>query len=110
MTATESTIQPQQDVTGQQASVEIVKRSLALLHEPGAVFEVRCLDVPAGRGYTSTASGYFSDYEKAATWVASYEAQKQPKGIYTTINSCVPALLGRANNRLVDRATDRQVL
>ena len=83
--------------------LEEIKRSLDLLHEPGEVFEVRCLGVPGGRGFTSTASGYFDDSAKAATYIAACDRRKQ-KGIYTTLNPVLPALLSRAHNRIVDRA------
>ena len=79
-----------------------VRQSLELLHEPGSIFEVRCLGIPGRRGYLGNASGYFDDYERAAECSIEYDTTRQAKGIYTTINPCLPALLARANNRIVD--------
>ena len=83
-----------------EASHDEIRRSLALLHRPGDVFEIRCLDVPGRNGYTVTAAGYFSDYERAAEEIQRYD---HAKGIYVTVNPCRPALLARADNRIVDR-------
>jgi len=78
-----------------------IRRSLELLRQPGDVFEIRALDVPSGR-YRNTASGYFNDLDKAARFVRDYD-EKGASGVYVTLNPVSPALLARANNRMVDR-------
>lgn len=80
-----------------QERIAEIHRSLALLHEPGNVFEIRGLGVPR----VKTVSGYFDDYHKAA--IACYHLNnRNPAGIYTNLNPCNPALLARAANRLID--------
>lgn len=77
-----------------------IRRGLELLHEPGAVFEVRAVDVPSGRGgWTQTVAGWFNDFDKAAAAILSLDAEKPP-GVYLTLNSCNPALLARSPNKL----------
>ncbi len=83
-------------------AVSDIRRSLALIHAPGEVFEVRALDVPGSGSYRYTASGYFGDLDAAARAVAKL-AKKGAAGIYHTINPALPDLLARANNRMVDR-------
>ncbi|MGI6417261.1 MAG: AAA family ATPase [Thermoguttaceae bacterium] len=79
-----------------------IRQSLELLHEPGTVFEVRALGVKSGK-YENTVSGYYDDVAKAARDIANLDTFRSPKGIYCTLNPCNGALLGRANNRMVDR-------
>lgn len=79
-----------------------IRRSLELLHEPGDVFEVRALDVPSGK-YKNVVSGYFDCIGKATQAIARLDKHGRPKGIYVTVNPCNPALLSRANNRLIER-------
>jgi hypothetical protein len=85
-----------------------VAETLALLHQPGDVFEVRILN--AGRA--QTVSGYFDDCEAAAAAIAKWDG-KAP-GVYATLNPVDPALLSRAANRLKERArettTDRDIV
>jgi hypothetical protein len=83
-----------------------IRQSLELLHEPGAVFEIRALGVRSGK-YANTWSGYYNDFAKAAKDIAALDANRKPKGIYTTLNPVNPALLGRANNRMVERPETR---
>ncbi len=78
-----------------------IQRSLELLHEPGATFEIRALGVRSGR-FPNTWSGYYNDFAKAAKDIAALDANRKPKGIYTTLNPVLPALLARANNRMVE--------
>lgn len=78
-----------------------IQRSLELLHEPGAVFEIRALKVRSGK-FANTWSGYYNDFAKAAKDIAALDANRKPKGIYTTLNPVLPALLARANNRMVE--------
>jgi replicative DNA helicase len=82
-----------------------VARFLALLHEPGSVFEIRSINCPdrAGSLFKATAAGYFDDPNKAAEAVEKLEALKPP-AVYMTLNNVDPALLARANNRMIHRA------
>ena len=70
-----------------------IKRSIGVLHEPGAVFEIR---IP-NTGRTGTVAGYFNDPEIAAKAVASWDGKAN---VYTAMNPVNPALLARAANRL----------
>ncbi|MGI6418463.1 MAG: AAA family ATPase [Thermoguttaceae bacterium] len=79
-----------------------IQRSLELLHEPGATFEIRALGVRSGK-FENTVSGYYNDFSKAARDIAVLDANRKPRGIYCTLNPCNPALLARANNRLEER-------
>ncbi len=75
--------------------------ALALLHEPGQVFEIRILDAPKGNnGYRVTMAGYFDNYEAAARAITPYNGKAN---IYTTLNPCDPALLARTCNRLAEQ-------
>ena len=79
------------------ATTTTVADALALLHEPGEVFEVRIFGVK-GAG---TVSGYFNDPALAAAAIAGYDGDAE--GIYHTINPVDPALLERAPNRLREK-------
>lgn len=74
-------------------------QALALLHEPGQVFEIRILNAPKSNGYKVTIAGYFDDYAAAAKAIIPYNGKAN---IYTTLNPCKPALLARAANRLIE--------
>ena len=78
------------------------KRGVEALHNPedGHVVEVRILGVP----YKSPISGYYdaNSYEKLAKDVLEYDGKAE--SIYATLNPVDPALLGRANNRLIEKA------
>jgi putative DNA primase/helicase len=91
--------------------------TLKFLHSPGGVFEI-CLIGPksptsaqwTGRafGKKPIVAGWFKDPAKAAELAATVQAE----GIYTTLNPCVDALLGRANERLlanVARTQDKEI-
>ncbi|MEW6756376.1 MAG: AAA family ATPase [Candidatus Latescibacterota bacterium] len=80
------------------ADAEEVGRALRLLHEPGAVFEVR---IPRTARH-GTVSGYFNDVETAAGAVVPLSGRVP--GIYVTLNPVNPALLARSANRLKSRA------
>lgn len=79
-----------------------IQQSLTALHRPGDVFEIRALNVKSGK-WTNTISGYFNDIERAAAEIRKLDTTRHPPGTYTTINNVNPALLARANNRLVER-------
>ena len=76
-------------------TVTAIQRSLELLHEPGATFEIRALGVRSGK-FENTVSGYYNDFSKAARDIAVLDANRKPRGIYCTLNPCNPALLARA--------------
>lgn len=67
------------------------------LIEPGQVREVRILDVPR----LGAVAGYFDNQEALEREVKKYDGRGN---IYITLNPVKPALLARANNRLVERA------
>lgn len=82
------------------ATATTVEEALGLLHEPGAVFEVRILNtLRAG-----TVSGYFDNASDAAKAIAAWDG-KAP-GVYVTLNPVDPALMARAANRLRERARE----
>lgn len=74
-----------------------LKKTLVLLHEPGAVFEIR---IPK-TGRTGTIAGWFDNLETAAQAIAKWDGKAN---VYVTLNSVNPALLARAANRLKERA------
>lgn len=104
MNTTTPTTTPTAATTPTGATVPEIRRSLELLFEPGNVSEIRALGVPSGK-WENTVSGYYdySHLDKAAYDIAVLDAYRKPRGIYATINPVNPALLARANNRLVER-------
>lgn len=89
--------------------VSEIRRSLGLLHAPGAVFEIRALKM----GRVKTASGYFDDFQAAAE--AAYECDRRGAvGVYLTLNPCEDSLLARAANRMIDwpdnTTTDQEIV
>jgi len=77
-----------------------IRRAIALLFRDGDVIEVR---IPKTGRY-GVISGYFDDFDKLASALHGADSRYRPAGIYYTINPCLPALLGRACNRLKERA------
>src|SRR5260370_16746200 len=77
---------------------EIV-RAISLLFEPGDVVEVR---VPKTR--VGVVSGYFDDHSMLATAIHAADTKYRASGVYYVVNKINPALLGRAYNRLKERA------
>ena len=69
---------------------------LGLLRHEGEVVEVRIPGTKKG-----TVSGYFDDFAALAEAVAPYNGNAN---VFVTLNPVNPALLARANNRLVPRA------
>ena len=67
------------------AALAEVRRTLALLAEPGGVIELRALHV-AGRRRTD--SGYFRDLEKASAAAAALSGRAP--GVYVTLNAVDP--------------------
>jgi hypothetical protein len=82
-----------------------IHRAIALLLEPGQVYEIRAF----GRG---TTSGYFDDFEKLAKGAAGLSG-KVP-AVYITINPVLRDLLARSANRLTQYArsttNDQQIV
>jgi hypothetical protein len=75
-----------------------VRKALALLIEPGAVFEVRALDAQLnGQRYAGTVFGYFDSINAC---VDALQNLQSAVGIYVMLNPVNPALLARARNRL----------
>ena len=72
-----------------------IRRALALLHEPGEVFEIRVL----GGGPPAVRSGYFDDYDEA-TAAALDCARRAAEGVYVTLNPVKALLLTRGANKL----------
>ena len=74
-----------------------IRTALALLHEPGEVYEIRALGGRLGRPL----SGYFDDHDKAAR--AALECvRRDAEGVYVTLNGVNRALLARASNKVID--------
>lgn len=78
-----------------------ILRTLTTFHEPGSVVEIRILGIP-GRGRPHSASGYFTDFRKAAEAVTWYDEHRAPSGFYFVMNCVNPALLARSPERLTD--------
>ena len=91
--------------------------ALNFLHPDGGVFEICLISplVPTSPNWTGKAfgkkpivAGWFRDQEKAANLATRNEAE----GIYTTLNPCQDALIGRADHRLkagVSRTKDEEI-
>ena len=93
----EKETQPPALATTKQPSKNATAHFLDAIAEPGQVIEIRAFDVDK---YIRIQSGYFDDRAKLLQTVTDLEAKK-PVGIFVTINPCNPALLARANNRMV---------
>jgi hypothetical protein len=74
-----------------------IHRGLELFIEPGAVHELRALDVNTGNGWTATFFGYFNNRDLMAT--AASELSGKAAGVYLTLNPVVPEFLARCANR-----------
>jgi hypothetical protein len=74
-----------------------VRRALAVLIEPRAVFEIRALNVPRRGSGKGIISGYFDDIEAC---IAQLSRLTKAAGVYVTLNSVDTALLARRVNRL----------
>ncbi len=83
-----------------------IGRALSLLHPPGDIVEVRMLNTSRG-----TVSGYYDDLDKLVRDVTPWNGTTS---VYITLNPFNPALLARANNRLVEyvknTTTDSDIL
>ena len=77
---------------------DLVRKAIAVLVEPGNVFEIRALDAKlVNQRWKSTASGYFDSADAVVTALPTISTAKS---IYITLNPVVPDLLARRSNRL----------
>lgn len=74
-----------------------VRRTCALLYQPGDVVELRALDAEIRPGYRRTVSGYYVDHDQLA--VDAAEISGNAAGVYVTLNPVRPELLARSCNR-----------
>lgn len=83
-----------------------VAKFLSILHPEAGVFEVRSIDCPErpNGNYRSTAAGYFFDPHVAAKAIEELD-KLRPLGSYTTMNPVLPALIARANSKIVHHKT-----
>src|SRR5262249_16632092 len=88
--------------TANTTPVQEALRSLALLIPRDSVTELRILQCQIRPTYSAIVSGYFTDLQKLAQAALQYN-QRAP-GIYVTINPVLPALLARADNRVIEGA------
>jgi len=99
-----------------------ITETLNFMHPHGSTFEVcsigikkRKLDLWDGEyagGKKPIVAGWFEDNDAAAKIIAELDQRAEPEGIYITLNSCNPALIARANNRLkpgIGRTTDSEI-
>jgi len=86
----------------QEQKIQEIKKWVEVLHPPelNHVVEVRALGVP----FKGTVSGYYdaNNYEKLAKDILQYDGEAE--SIYVTLNPVDPALLGRADNKLKEKA------
>lgn len=83
--------------TNTNADIAEIRRTLAWLCEPGAVYEVRCPKTRKG-----TISGYFDNLKAMVTTIASLSGTVP--AVYITLNPVNPDLLNRSVNHLTHYA------
>jgi hypothetical protein len=76
-----------------------IASAISLLFEPGDAVEVR---IPKTR--VGVVAGYFDDHTMLATAIHDADSKYRASGVYYVVNKINPALLGRAYNRLKERA------
>jgi hypothetical protein len=76
-----------------------IKRGISLLFHADDVVEVR---IPKTR--VGVVAGYFDDHSALAVSISAADAAYRAAGVYYVLNQVNPALLGRAYNRLKERA------
>jgi hypothetical protein len=86
-------------INGLKANPDEIRRAISLIFDPGDVVEVRIPKTRAG-----VVAGYFDDHAVLAKAIYGADAKYQASGIYYVLNRTDPALLGRAYNRLKERA------
>jgi hypothetical protein len=82
-----------------QANRTEVERAVSILFQPGDVVEVR---IPKTR--VGVVAGYFDNHAAMAAAICEAGAKYHAGGVYYVLNEINPALLGRAYNRLKERA------
>lgn len=100
---------------------EQIRQTLSLFYQEGYAIEICCIGPNTSKsdlweGWTQNnekgiIAGWFNDLDKAQDLIVNLDKQSV-NGIYLTLNPCVKALLGRANNKLkagVSRTTDKDV-
>jgi len=91
------------------ANVVEIRRVVALLCEPGEIYEVRALGTVRG-----TASGYFNDFNALVEAVRHCSDALMADGVYLTLNPANPDLLARSANRILTYAkyttSDKDIL
>ena len=85
--------------TGTTADRAEIRRAMDLLFEPGDVVEVR---IPKTR--SGVISGYFDNFSTMVEAICAADAKYNAGGLYYTLNRINRALLGRAYNRMKERA------
>src|SRR6266404_5908086 len=86
-------------MSGPRADPLEISRAVSLLFEPCDVVEVRIPKTRAG-----VVSGCFDDHARLAVAIEGADATYRAGGVYYVLNRVEPALLGRAYNRLKERA------
>jgi hypothetical protein len=86
-------------MTIQRADLAEIKRGISLLFDSNDVVEVR---IPKTR--VGVVAGYFNDHALLAQAIHEADARYHASGVYYVLNRIAPALLGRAYNRLKERA------
>jgi hypothetical protein len=76
-----------------------ISRGISLLFRSRDVVEVRIPKTRAG-----VVAGYFDDHGALATSISGADTTYRAAGVYYVLNHVNPALLGRAYNRLKERA------
>ena len=76
-----------------------IERGISLLFDPSDVVEARIPKTRAG-----VVAGYFDQRQKLAAAIEEADAKYRAVGVYYVLNRIAPALLGRAYNRLRERA------
>jgi hypothetical protein len=96
-----------------QACQQIIK----VFFKPGEVIELRALGLNCKGPWEGlakgTVSGYFNNPDKFAAAAKSLDDLERATGIYFTLNPVEPALLARANNRLIvpkNTTADEQIV
>jgi hypothetical protein len=95
-TMSDANPRPSPECKQNEQALTAIQRAVAALFRPGDVIEVR---VPKA-GRNGTVSGYFSDPDRLAEELLRLNDSKFT-GIYYTLNPVNPALLARADNRLI---------
>ena len=86
-------------VDGRWADRAEIERAISFIFEPGDVVEVRIPKTRAG-----VVAGYFDNPSIMADAICHADTKYRASGVYYVLNTITPSLLGRAYNRLKERA------